>query len=298
MRRPARAACAARARVAVARGQVGAAVRAHAAARRLLRAARGQSRSRGASAAWTSSRARCARRPRDRRSVQSSSIIYPASIYALRHRWITTLTSSARSLVALGDRIRDATRTRPAMSGALPAALVALHEWAGGRPIETLAGGLRLSTRGPCASSTAWRPTGLAPRARDPADGRSVLVASRRRARRWRGACSRRARRRSRRRSASLGARASARALARARGAGARELHRRPPARPGDLPALRRARLRARRGPLPGHAGGRPGEARRAGAADRAGSIPSPPPQSGGGRTPSPSSSQTSASRS
>ena len=45
----------------------------------------------------------------------------------------------------LGDRIRDATEDASGMGGALPAALAALHEWAGGRTIDTLAGGLRLS---------------------------------------------------------------------------------------------------------------------------------------------------------
>ena len=36
-------------------------------------------------------------------------------------------------VVALGDRMRDATEDAAGMGGAFPAALVALHEWAGGR---------------------------------------------------------------------------------------------------------------------------------------------------------------------
>ena len=48
-------------------------------------------------------------------------------------------------VVALGDRMRDAVEDAAGMRGAFPAALVALHEWAGGRTIDTLAGGLRLS---------------------------------------------------------------------------------------------------------------------------------------------------------
>jgi DNA-binding MarR family transcriptional regulator len=79
-------------------------------------------------------------------------------------------------VVVLGDRIRDATEEASGMGGALPAALSALHEWAGGRTIETLAGGLRLSHSRTVRVVDRLEQQGLARRARDPADGRGVLV--------------------------------------------------------------------------------------------------------------------------
>jgi DNA-binding MarR family transcriptional regulator len=79
-------------------------------------------------------------------------------------------------VVVLGDRIRDATEEASGMGGALPAALSALHEWAGGRTIETLAGGLRLSHSRTVRVVDRLESQGLATRARDPADGRGVLV--------------------------------------------------------------------------------------------------------------------------
>ena len=78
--------------------------------------------------------------------------------------------------VVLGDHIRDATEDATGMGGALPAALSALHEWAGGRPIETLAGGLRLSHSRTVRVVDRLEADGLARRERDPVDGRSVLV--------------------------------------------------------------------------------------------------------------------------
>jgi len=79
-------------------------------------------------------------------------------------------------VVVLGDRIRDATEEAAGMRGAFPAALSALHEWAGGRTIETLAGGLRLSHSRTVRVVDRLEAAGLARRARDPVDGRSVLV--------------------------------------------------------------------------------------------------------------------------
>jgi MarR family transcriptional regulator, negative regulator of the multidrug operon emrRAB len=78
--------------------------------------------------------------------------------------------------VVLGDRIRDATEEASGMGGALPAALAALHEWASGRTIETLASGLRLSHSRTVRVVDRLAEQGLATRLRDPADGRSVLV--------------------------------------------------------------------------------------------------------------------------
>src|SRR5215207_8181777 len=79
-------------------------------------------------------------------------------------------------VVALGDRIRDATEDAAGMSGALPAALASLREWAGGRTIETLAGALRLSHSRTVRVVDRLEADGLATRSRDPVDGRSVLV--------------------------------------------------------------------------------------------------------------------------
>ncbi|HTE63120.1 MAG TPA: MarR family transcriptional regulator [Solirubrobacteraceae bacterium] len=78
--------------------------------------------------------------------------------------------------VALGDRMRDATEEAAGMSGALPAALASLHEWAGGRTIDTLAGGLRLSHSRTVRVIDRLAAEGLATRERDRADGRGVLV--------------------------------------------------------------------------------------------------------------------------
>ena len=141
------------------------------------------------------------------------------------------------------------------MGGAFPAALVALHEWAGGRTIETLAGGLRLSHSRTVRVVDRLEAAGLATRARDPADGRGVLV--------------RPDAGRARRGAARADARAAAleAALAALDGGDRRELaafaeraagrcHHRAPRRRGHLPAVRCPRVRSPRGALPRHAGG------------------------------------------
>jgi DNA-binding MarR family transcriptional regulator len=79
-------------------------------------------------------------------------------------------------VVALGDRLRDATEEAAGMGGPLPAALASLREWAGGRTVDTLAGGLRLSHSRTVRVIDRLEAEGLALRERDPADGRSVLV--------------------------------------------------------------------------------------------------------------------------
>jgi len=48
-------------------------------------------------------------------------------------------------VIALGDRLRAATEEAADMPASYPAALSALGSWAGGRPVEVLADGLRLS---------------------------------------------------------------------------------------------------------------------------------------------------------
>lgn len=79
-------------------------------------------------------------------------------------------------VVALGDRLRDATEEAAGMGGPMPAALSALQQWAGGRTVDTLAGGLRLSHSRTVRVIDRLEADGLATRERDPGDGRSVLV--------------------------------------------------------------------------------------------------------------------------
>jgi DNA-binding MarR family transcriptional regulator len=86
------------------------------------------------------------------------------------------LNVSGAVVVALGDRMRDAVEAAAGMTGAGPAALAALHEWAGGRSIDTLAGGLRLSHSRTVRVIDRLAADGLARRTRDPGDARSVLV--------------------------------------------------------------------------------------------------------------------------
>jgi MarR family transcriptional repressor of emrRAB len=78
---------------------------------------------------------------------------------------------------ALADRIGDATTDAAGVSGVPAAALAALHEWAGGRPIQKLAHGLRLSHSRTVRVIDRLEADGLALRRPDPADGRSVHVA-------------------------------------------------------------------------------------------------------------------------
>ena len=72
---------------------------------------------------------------------------------------------------ALADRIGDATTDAAGVSGVPAAALAALHEWAGGRPIQKLAHSrtVRVVDR--------LEADGLALRRPDAADGRIVTVA-------------------------------------------------------------------------------------------------------------------------
>ena len=78
---------------------------------------------------------------------------------------------------ALADRIGDATTDAAGVSGVPAAALAALHEWAGDRPIQKLAHGLRLSHSRTVRVIDRLEADGLALRRADPADGRSVHVA-------------------------------------------------------------------------------------------------------------------------
>ena len=181
-------------------------------------------------------------------------------------------------VVALGDRMRDAAEDAAGMGGAFPAALVALHEWAGGRTIETLAGGLRLSHSRTVRVIDRLEAAGLAARARatpqtaaacwcdlTPAGrGAGQLVLDARAAALEAGVSSLAA--------AIAATRGDRRAASRGRDHG-------PARRRGDLPPLRCPRLRSRRRTLPGYP--RCGRGR--------GALT---PQSGGGTARSPSSSQ------
>ena len=166
-------------------------------------------------------------------------------------------------VVALGDRMRDATEVAAAMPGALPAALVSLHEWAGGRTVDTLAGALRLSHSRTVRVVDRLAAAGLATRERDPVDGRGVLVrltpagvAAAERVQAARGAAL----------AAALAGLDPAQrgALAELASSVLAELDRRAPDGGHELPALRGPRVRPPRGPLPGHAGGRCRRGRRA----------------------------------
>jgi len=77
---------------------------------------------------------------------------------------------------ALADRIGDATAAAAGLSGVPAAALVALHEWASGKPLQALAHGLRLSHSRTVRVIDRLEGEGLATRRPDPADGRSVHV--------------------------------------------------------------------------------------------------------------------------
>src|SRR6476661_8678299 len=79
--------------------------------------------------------------------------------------------------LGVGDAIRVAAEDASGLGGALPAALVALHEFAGDRPIEVLAGALRVSHSRAVRVVDRLEEGGLARRAADPADGRVALVA-------------------------------------------------------------------------------------------------------------------------
>ena len=69
---------------------------------------------------------------------------------------------------ALADRIGDATRPPRGCRGVPAAALVALHEWASGKPLQALAHGLRLSHSRTVRVIDRLEAEGLAARRPDP----------------------------------------------------------------------------------------------------------------------------------
>lgn len=78
--------------------------------------------------------------------------------------------------LALADRLHAAAQDASGLTGAAPAALVSLHEFAGGRPIEVLAGALRVSHSRTVRVVDRLEAGGLVSRRRDPDDRRAVLV--------------------------------------------------------------------------------------------------------------------------
>lgn len=79
--------------------------------------------------------------------------------------------------IAIGDRLRVATEEACGLGGVLPAALVALHEFAGDRPIEFVAGALRVTHSRAVRVVDRLEADGLARRRAAPGDRRAVLVA-------------------------------------------------------------------------------------------------------------------------
>jgi MarR family transcriptional repressor of emrRAB len=79
-------------------------------------------------------------------------------------------------VVALGDRLRAATEEAASMPASYPAALSALRTWAGGRPVDVLADGLRLSHSRAVRVVDRLEEDGLARRRPNPDDGRAVRV--------------------------------------------------------------------------------------------------------------------------
>ena len=152
--------------------------------------------------------------------------------------------------LTLADDIREATEMATGLAGGMPAALVSLHEWADGRSVDVLAYAMRVSHSRAVRVVDRLEADGLARRETDPQDGRRALVriepAGRELAER----------------ALEARERVLERAVAGIDDPG--ELDRQleallyattvdRPRRDGDVPAVQRARLRARRRPVPGH---------------------------------------------
>jgi MarR family transcriptional repressor of emrRAB len=78
--------------------------------------------------------------------------------------------------LTLSDRIREATEAAIGMAGGAPAALVSLHEWADGEPVDVLAGAMRVSHSRAVRIVDSLEAAGLVRREADPSDGRRALV--------------------------------------------------------------------------------------------------------------------------
>ena len=78
--------------------------------------------------------------------------------------------------LTLSDGIREATEDATGAAGGIPAALVSLHEWAEGRPVDVLAEALRVTHSRAVRIVDQLEARGLARREPDQADRRRVLV--------------------------------------------------------------------------------------------------------------------------
>ena len=78
--------------------------------------------------------------------------------------------------LTLSDAIRDATEAATGMAGGAPAALVSLHEWADGKPVDVLAETMRVSHSRAVRIVDDLEAAGLARRESDPSDRRRALV--------------------------------------------------------------------------------------------------------------------------
>jgi DNA-binding MarR family transcriptional regulator len=79
-------------------------------------------------------------------------------------------------VIALGDRLRAATEDAVDMPASYPAALSALRTWAGGRPVDVLADGLRVSHSRAVRVVDRLSSDGLARRVPYPGDRRAVGI--------------------------------------------------------------------------------------------------------------------------
>jgi DNA-binding MarR family transcriptional regulator len=78
--------------------------------------------------------------------------------------------------LTLSDAVREATEAATGLAGGIPAALVSLHEWADGQPVDVLAGAMRLTHSRAVRVVDRLEAAGLARRETDPSDGRRALV--------------------------------------------------------------------------------------------------------------------------
>jgi DNA-binding MarR family transcriptional regulator len=78
--------------------------------------------------------------------------------------------------LTVSDRVREATEDATGMAGGIPSALVSLHEWADGEPVDVLAEAMRVSHSRAVRVVDRLEAEGLASRGSDPSDGRRARV--------------------------------------------------------------------------------------------------------------------------
>lgn len=87
------------------------------------------------------------------------------------------LNVAGAAALTISDRLRGASEQAVGRSGALPAAVVSLHHYREGRPVEVLAGSLGVSHSRAVRVVDQLERAGLARRRPDPDDGRVASVA-------------------------------------------------------------------------------------------------------------------------